>query len=554
MSLRVVGIVGEKSTPTEVEIKATHSIPSGTYIYIRFRARDPVRDSEELREVVGIVGSTICRSIVSVFATPNLSRADSDLANKLENYSSDLKRENYVVAAIVADITNNSVELPKYPPPPETPVYLASSEHLRRVYRWESRSGVKVGSLVGFSDLDVYVNVSALTKHLLIAGTTGSGKSNLVAVLADRVAQIGGSVVVFDVHGEYVGLKPESSRVEVVEYGAAINPNEVPVGQLAHMIVQESTAYEQRRLLKNALSSLASDIREKILEDKLPLREAIKKLYEESTAREFTKDLSPEGIYKELLMEYVSKRAKPLEGTTPSWQQKARLSARRKEVVDAVLEKVESFFRWRRVDLEVPRISDVVKCGRIVVVNASNLSDEDRDYVLSAIADDVLSSLRARKAPPTLLVVEEAHIFLGRKRETLSKKALQRFIREGRKFGGMLAIVSQRPRALDTDVVSQVQNFAFLRLVQEADRSAVMEVTDVLGDEYSSIFPTLPPGHGIFVGEWVNWYPAYVRIDLHRGKRVGAAPNVVEVWRGIVDSGRSVAEDIELLERESEGA
>ncbi|MCX8185218.1 MAG: ATP-binding protein [Sulfolobales archaeon] len=547
MSSRVIGVVGEQSTPTEVEVKAAYPVPSGTYVYIKFRARDPVKDIEETREVVGIVGSTIYRSIVSVFATPSLSRINRSLVDQFENYSSDLKRESYMIAIIVADITGNSVEFPKYPPPPETPVYLANPEHLRRVYRWGSDSGIKVGSLVSFSELEVFVNVNALPKHLLVAGTTGSGKSNLIAVIADRIAQIGGSVVIFDVHGEYVGLKSESREVKVVEYEAAINPNEVPISQLVDIVIQEPAARRQRRILRNALKNLVSDIREQVYRRKLPVLEAVRNLYESKVGRSTASHLDLTVMYKELLMKYVEE-IKQLRnhGKTSS------RSSDIEKIIDGILEKIDSFFEWHIVDLQIPRVSNIVDYNKIVVVNVSRLSDEDRDYVLRIIADDLLSSLKMRSIPPTLLVVEEAHIFLNRKFKTMSKRALQRFIREGRKFGGMLAIVSQRPRALDTDVASQVQNFAFLRLVQEADRSAVMELTDVLGDEYSNIFPTLPPGHGIFVGEWVSWYPVYVKIDLHGGKRVGATPNVIEVWRGM-EKAESRTEEVESLEKEWEG-
>jgi DNA helicase HerA-like ATPase len=95
----------------------------------------------------------------------------------------------------------------------------------------------------------------------------------------------------------------------------------------------------------------------------------------------------------------------------------------------------------------------------------------------------------------------------------------------------MLVIVSQRPRALDSDVVSQIQNFILLKLVQKSDRVFVTEVSDILSEEYVNMLPALSPGQAVLLGEWIGKYPALVKVDLHAGKRVGATPDIVSLWR-----------------------
>jgi len=422
-------------------------------------------------------------------------------------------------ALIIADITGGKVEAPRYPPPPETPVYLAKPEHVEVIYRNDPETSIEIGSLVGFEGLRIRVNVNALTKHLLITGTTGSGKSNLVAILADRIARIGGSVVIFDVHGEYWGLTSENpDKVSIVKYEAAINPIELPISLLVNFIIPEASATKQRRILKNGLKNLNDKIRERSIKSRKPYSLVVKEIYKESRTQQVLED--PVETYKELLIKSINPRPQDKED---------------KSIAD-VIDKVEDFFEWRRIDLEARKVSELVSNNKVVVVDVSTFTDEEKDYLLKVIAEDLLWYLKeglrkGLKVIPTVLVIEEAHLFLSTTNNTRSKDTLQRFIREGRKFGGMLVIVSQRPRALDTNIVSQIQNYVFLKLVQSKDRSTVMEITDVLSDEYVNILPTLPPGYGLIMGEWVGKYPAYVKIDKHEGKKVGTTPNVVGIWR-----------------------
>ena len=512
MNLKPVGVVGEVSTPTTVEVRASSPLPTGTYVYLRFKVRDPASGSESTREVVGLIGSTMYTSLVPVVTTPEV--------GYLETTSTlgPLKHEGSMKALIVADITGGRADAPRYPPPPETPVYLATVEHLRPIYAYNPSTSIRIGYLVGFEELEVMVNVNALTKHLLVVGTTGSGKSNLVAVIADRVAQLGGSVVIFDVHGEYRGLASESSSVGVSPYDAKINLVKAPIEMLTRFIVPEPSATKQRRLVRNALRELNAEIVRYAAENRVPYSEAVRRLYKRGTASAG-----------------IAGRSEPPQTAVDAYREllkgKIRKHGGEEKAAEDAIDKVDDFFEWHRVDVDAPEVSEVVGYGKIVVVDVSTLTDEEKDYMLKVVAEDLLWALKEGRVPPTLLVVEEAHIFISSDTPTRSKEALQRFSREGRKFGGMLAIVSQRPRALDQNVVSQVQNFALLKLVQQRDRSFILEVTDVLSDEYTNILPSLPPGHAILLGEWVGRYPAYVKVDLHRGKRVGATPDVVGIWR-----------------------
>ena len=65
---------------------------------------------------------------------------------------------------------------------------------------------------------------------------------------------------------------------------------------------------------------------------------------------------------------------------------------------------------------------------------------------------------------PQLIVMEEAHRYLGKDRESAARDMVQRIVKEGRKFGVRSMIVSQRPSEIDDTIVSQCSTFFALRL------------------------------------------------------------------------------------------
>jgi len=521
-NLTEVGVVGEESSPTRISVKARYPLPVGTYVYLNYQVKDPRSKNVMRRDVVGLIGATQFKSLTPVMSKPptSIPTVVVEAPELLE-----LKRESVMDAILIADITEDRPSVPTYPPPPETKVYLATPQHLSKIYRQDPEESIRVGSLAGHEeDIEVRVNVNALVKHLLVTGVTGSGKSNFIAVLADRVAGLGGSVVIFDTHGEYKLESENPGKVEVVSYEASINLIKTPIRLLTMFIISEPGATKQRRILRNAIKSLNGRILEKASKEGIPLSKAVVELAKAS-GRAVGGDLSEIQAYEELLKGEVIK-AVPKDD----------------KLRDNIIDKIEDFFEWHKTSLDMPEVSELIAPGRIIDVDVSELTDSEQDWMLKVIAEDLLWSLKERRSIPTLLVVEEAHIFLSENRRTESKEALQRFVREGRKFGAMLAIVSQRPRTLDPAIVSQVQNFAFFKLVQTMDRNKVVEFSDVLSEEYSNLMPSFPPGHAILVGEWVGRFTVYAHIDKHEGKKLGASPKVVSVWKG------------KLIERDSEAS
>ncbi len=530
----IVGKVGSESKPSLIEIVSMLSIPIGTYVSIPFDSIDISTGKRQSHCLVGVVSSTSYKRIIPV--TPSFTVQSSTVIG----IEDDMLRYAPSMARMFADVINNEIRVPSVPPQPDTPVYLAPSQVLSKIFssRRNSEATIRIGYLIGRPDVSINIDVDALTKHLFITGTTGSGKSNTVAILSDRIASIGGIIVIYDVHGEYLSLQPQSEAVEVRVIDYKLNPLKISPSTLAKMMVPEAAASIQRSLVSKALRE-ASAIFQDIINMYGVTKEAVRVLEEKNVISTDLVRYSGNGdedagdvehrllyLYRELVKTIIKKAGE-----------------RFKESVEKSCAKVDEFFEYASLSFTMPRIIDLLKSSRILIINASMLSEEQRDYGLKIILDEILWYAKQRFSQgspiPVLFFIEEAHLFLSSSRSTISRTSIERVAREGRKFGLSLAIVSQRPRNIDPNTLSQVQNFVFMKLVQEQDQNMVMNISDMLTEDLAKSLSSMDVGEALIIGEWIGRFPAYVKIDRHEGKKMGASLEISQLWRSLRDRARA---------------
>ncbi len=105
---------------------------------------------------------------------------------------------------------------------------------------------------------------------------------------------------------------------------------------------------------------------------------------------------------------------------------------------------------------------------------------------------------------PLLVVLEEAHAYLGRDNAGGAAAAVRRIAKEGRKYGVGIMIVSQRPSEIDPTILSQCGTLIAMRLSNEIDRS---HVAGAASDNLKGLFEMLPvlrTGEAVVVGEAVS--------------------------------------------------
>ena len=105
---------------------------------------------------------------------------------------------------------------------------------------------------------------------------------------------------------------------------------------------------------------------------------------------------------------------------------------------------------------------------------------------------------------PLLVVMEEAHNYLGSDNYSRASKVVRRLVKEGRKYGISAMIVSQRPSEIDPTILSQCGTTIALRLTNSNDRGIIANTVSDNLSNLVSMLPILKTGESIIVGEAVR--------------------------------------------------
>lgn len=105
---------------------------------------------------------------------------------------------------------------------------------------------------------------------------------------------------------------------------------------------------------------------------------------------------------------------------------------------------------------------------------------------------------------PLLVIMEEAHNYLGTGNENRASSIVRRLVKEGRKYGMGAMIVSQRPSEIDPTILSQCGTTFSLRLTNSNDRGIVASTVSDNLSGLVNMLPILKTGEVIIVGEAVR--------------------------------------------------
>jgi DNA helicase HerA-like ATPase len=131
------------------------------------------------------------------------------------------------------------------------------------------------------------------------------------------------------------------------------------------------------------------------------------------------------------------------------------------------------------------------------------------------------------------MVFEEAHQYLpsGEARfiQGYARRAVQRVLKEGRKYGFGALVVSQRPAEVDETILSQCGTFIALRLTNGSDQSRVRNTVPDELTGLTGLLPVLRTGEALVLGDAMQ-IPSRVRIELVEPRPASTDPPVSDRW------------------------
>jgi|TARA_R100000501_G_C2627036_1_gene120917 hypothetical protein len=489
--------------------------------------------------------------------------------------------ERWMTVQLVGEILGSSFErgISQYPAINDE-VHLVTDEDLAAIYGEAGSGHVKVGRLAGAESIDVRLDLDKLvTRHSAVLGSTGSGKSTTVASLLSSVAAAGegtdafpsSRILLLDIHGEYASALEDDATV------FRINPRE---GQEALHIPYWAVGVSEvlNFLMGNVEGKALTSILDKVFEQKqeaaentdfhgidphamtvdTPLPYSLHQLWydlnenEISTFTDMARSdpaIEEEGSAEDLRPSKYTAAAAG--GGAPFLNNRNVLSIRRQldQMRSRLLDRQFGFLlhpgAWEpntdgEIEADIPQLLEnwIGSDKPITILDLSGVPSTVLNPLIGAILNVVYEALVwGRETPeggrmrPLMVVMEEAHRYLGRDHDNLASFMVQRIVKEGRKFGVGAMIVSQRPSEIDETILSQCGTFISLRLSNSADRGKVQAA---LSDSLSGLMESLPilrTGEAIITGE-AALLPVRCRITLPPENRrpSSADPIVSKAW------------------------
>jgi DNA helicase HerA-like ATPase len=147
----------------------------------------------------------------------------------------------------------------------------------------------------------------------------------------------------------------------------------------------------------------------------------------------------------------------------------------------------------------------------ISVLDFSGVDADAADVAIGVVLNLLFEvSLRCAKdgpgigrPSPVLVVLEEAHRYLGDGASALTRDSANRIAREGRKYGIGLLLVSQRPTELPNTALAQCGTIIALRLSNSEDQNTIRSALPDAVAGLAAVLPSLRTHEAIISGEAV---------------------------------------------------
>lgn len=340
----------------------------------------------------------------------------------------------------------------------------------------------------GGKDNNVLLKPQVIQRHIFIGGTTGSGKSFATGIILEEVNKFNIPIIILDSQNEYIG---------------------VATG-LGGKVLKPGDDYKVRlsSLTESELMKLVPTLKEGALGYDL-LAFTFLRLKREMLAR------TREGFGLSELLREMAIDAPTLELQPRSYQpaiQRTRSALERHRFLG-------DSTNWETLIQDLPIIN--IDCGE--------LDQNQLQLVVGATLRELQSLRKAKKIPPYVAVLDEAHLLVPEGEESPCKQVIREGVRIGRHYGICMFLITQSPVDIDKKTIRQC-NTRFIFALEPDQLESIKGVRSDATEDMLQRLPKMPRGTCILSGTYEtirHAIPIQIRSD-RKTETGGKTPDIFE--------------------------
>ena len=178
--------------------------------------------------------------------------------------------------------------------------------------------------------------------------------------------------------------------------------------------------------------------------------------------------------------------------------------------------------------------NDSGRKAQIINFNINYVDDrfaKNLTKIYSRIFFDYVKNMTNRASLPIHIILEEAHRYVQNDTdvEIIGYNIFERITKEGRKYGIMLGLISQRPSELSTTVLSQCSNFLIFKMLHPLDVDYIRQMVPNVTSEIVNKIKLLQPGTCIAFGSGFK-LPSIVKLEMPNPSPASSSCDISGIW------------------------
>jgi DNA helicase HerA-like ATPase len=391
-------------------------------------------------------------------------------------------------ADLIEEIIETEIRAPQNLPNSGAEVFIADSNETVRVLGMETdqSKGLYIGETVSGTKTEIILKREAIQRHFFIGGTTGSGKSYAMGVIAEELIKHKLPIIFIDTQNEYSQLVTKlKGTVKRPGHDFTIRISSLSESELLNLLPAATTEL-QKDIAARAFSELqiervAENIAKFSIDDLLE-RMAIVGPQLTNNASSVSMAISRVG----------SLRRNPIFGNGINMAD------------------------WRKL---------MLPC---LAIDCKRLTSSQLQPIATAVLRELQNLRLHNHIPPYVAVVDEAHLFVPQGEGSPCKQIIREGVRIGRHHGICMVLMTQSPIDIDRSIIRQC-NTRLVFALEPDQLDAIRGVKSDASEEMLRALPKMPRGTCLLSGTYESvkhTIPVRIRERKTENSEGGKTPDI----------------------------